>query len=353
MDNKKNTHLGRKILYALVIVMSGLIIFLNVAGIIGVWTVGRMINNATVTVFKIVENSAKDIQAATQKVDEVLERLQARTTEITDATQKISQNVTDKGLVLVLLPEEREQQLTENISSVRDTFGGIKESFTKAVELYRSIDEMPFVNLPSLSKDQLEKIEESVGQTQSQAETLRSEIADFRSGAADKIDKVESAANRLGETIQRGRDRVAQVNSKMAKLEAFSIRLQHDIPVVFNIIFVILSLLFAFVIWTQVEMIRQYATRWRFLGQDEKPALSTGEPSESVKPNPPAETPALPDDKPTKSVRSAKPIPPAEVPAPPAAKSTKPAKSSKPAKPVKPTKPAKSPKKQATPAKKK
>ena len=163
MNNKKNTHLGRKILYALVIVMSSLILLLNIAGIIGVWTVGRMVSNAAVAVFRIVENSAKEIQASAQKVDGVLERFQARTTEITDATRKISQNVTDKGLVLLLLPEEREQQLTENIGSVRDTFGGIKELFTKAVELYRSIDAMPFVNLPSLSEDQLKNIEESSG----------------------------------------------------------------------------------------------------------------------------------------------------------------------------------------------
>ena len=126
MNNKKNTHLGRKILYALVIVMSSLILLLNVAGIIGVWTVGRSLGNAAVAVFKVVENSAKDIQASALKVDGVLERFQAKTTEITDATQKISQNITDKGLVLVLLPEEREQQLIENIGSVRDTFGGIK-----------------------------------------------------------------------------------------------------------------------------------------------------------------------------------------------------------------------------------
>jgi hypothetical protein len=341
MNNKKNTHLGRKILYALVIVMSGLIIFLNIAGIIGVWTVGRMISNATVAVFNIVENSAKDIQAATHKVDGVLERLQARTTEITDATRKISANVTDKGLVLILLPEEREQQLTEYISSVRDTFSGIKESFTKAVELYRSIDEMPFVNLPSLSEDQLKNIEESVGQTTSQAETLRSEIADFRSGAADKIDKVESAANRLSETIQRDRDRIAQVDSRMAKLEAFSIRIQHDIPLIFNTIFVILSLLFAFVIWTQVEMIRQYAVRWRLLGQGEEPVTlpveTLAQPVAVVPPVMSVAPAVLSAEEPAKPAKSAKPVEKAS-PAKPAkaVKKSKPAKSAKVVKKTKP-----------------
>ena len=323
MNSKKNTHLGKKILYVLVIVMSSLIIFLNVAGIIGAWTVGRMVSNAAVTVFKIVENSAKEIQASAQKVDGVLERFQARTTEITDATRKISQNVADKGLVLLLLPEEREQQLTDNIGSVRDTFGGIKESFTKAVELYRSIDAMPFVNLPSLSEDQLKNIEETMGETQSQAETLRSEIADFRSGAADKIDKVEFAADRLGETIQRGRDRVAQVDSRMAKLAAFSIRMQHDIPIIIMILSVILSVILAYVIWTQFEIIRLYAANWRLLGQGEETVtLPVETPALPVAETPllPVAPPELPVEKPAKAAKSAK-----------AVKKTKPAKSAKPA----------------------
>jgi len=334
MNNKKNTHFGRKILYALVIAMSGLIIFMNVAGIIGVWTVGRSLGNAAVAVFKVVENSAKDIQTSARKVDGVLERFQAKTAEITDATQKISQNVNDKGLVLLLLPEEQEQQLTENIGSVRDTFGGIKESFTKAVELYRSIDEMPFVNLPSLSEDQLNNIEESVGETQSQAETLRSDIADFRSGAADKIDKVESAANKLGETIQRGRDRVAQVTSRMAKLEAFSIRMQHDIPIIMMIISVILSVILAYVIWTQVEIIRQYAAKWRLLGQGEETVILPVE----TPILPVAETPPLPAAPPTPSAaKPAKSVKKAGT-----AKSARPVKSTKAVKKAKPTKSAKS-----------
>jgi methyl-accepting chemotaxis protein len=326
MNNKKNSYLGKKILYAFVIIMCSLIIFTSAIGIIGVWTVGQSVGHAAVAVMKVVENSANDIQASIQKVDGVLERLQARTTEITDATQKLSENVSDKGLILVLLPEEREQQLTENMSSVRDTFGGIKESITSVLDLYRSIDAMPFINLPSLSEDQVNNIEESVGQTGTRVETLRSAIADFRSGATDKIDKVEAAANTLGESIQKARDRVAQVDSRMAKLEAFSIRMQHDIPVILNIISVIFSLLFAFVIWTQVEVIKQYMGNWRLLGQDEKPA-------EAPQPALPAETPA-------------KPALPAEKPA-------KTAKSTKNAKPTKSAKSAKSSKKKAQPAKKK
>lgn len=72
----------------------------------------------------------------------------------------------------------------------------------------------------------MQTIETSVDQTQAKAGVQRFEIADFRSGVTDKIDTVETVSNSLNEEIQSTRDEIAQVDSKMADLEALSIRLQ-------------------------------------------------------------------------------------------------------------------------------
>jgi DNA repair exonuclease SbcCD ATPase subunit len=280
MNNQKNTQLGKKILYSLVIAMSVLVLLLNTAGIVGLWMAGVPLSNAAVAALKVVENSAKAIQKSTGRVDDALAKLQGKVTDITDATQQISKNVSDKGLVLTLLPEEKEQQITKQAGSLRDTFNEIKGSVTTGLDLYRSIDAMPFINLPGLSTDQMNKIESSVAETQSQAETLRSEVAAFRSGASEKVDKVEAAASKLNEKIQSARDEVAKVNSKLTKLEEFSIRMQKKIPGIFITISVILTLIFAFVIWTQVEMVKKYLAYWRLLSQDEKPALPVENPAD-------------------------------------------------------------------------
>jgi hypothetical protein len=184
---------------------------------------------------------------------------------------------------------------------------------------------MPFINLPTLDKDQREQIDQALDQTQSQTGTLRSEIADFRSGVTDKVDKVEAAANKLNERIQNARDRVAKLDSKMAALKAFSIRMQHDIPIIFNTTFVILSLLFAFVVWTQVEMIRNYAARWRLLGQGEEsvtlPVETLAQPVAIEPLSIPVDAPAVsPTEEPAKPVKKASPAKPAKV-----VKKTKPA----------------------------
>lgn len=267
MNSETKSHLGKKILYALVIFLSCLIMLVSLAGIIGVWVIERPIAEAAVSVFKLVENTSVAVRQPIDRVDQTLTVLEAETTEIADASQQLSQNITDEGLVLVLLPEEKEQQLIETADSLRETFDAIRSSIATGLEFYHSISSIPFVNLPGLSEDQMDEIESSLGQTQELVTTLRSQIADFRAGVSDAIDKVETTANQLTEEIQGARQALAQVDSNLAELEALSIRLQEVIPGILVTVAVILTLLFVFVIFTQVEVILLYIARWRQLEQ--------------------------------------------------------------------------------------
>jgi hypothetical protein len=275
----QNQHLGKKILYGVVIALCVLVIVVNAALIIGVWAVEQPLSELAVATLQFVENTASVMQTYTASVDEVLENLQARTTVITVAAGRLGQSVADQGLILTLLPEEREQELGESTDSVRGTFGGVRESISRGVELYRAINRLPFVSLPTLDQDPVEELATSVDETRSGAEALRLSIAEYRSGQAEKIEKVEEAAAALGERIQRARDRVAMVDNRMAALEAGAVALQSKVVVVLATTAAILTLLLAFVIWTQVEMIRQYTERWGRLGQTQIPEPAAAKPS--------------------------------------------------------------------------
>ena len=267
MEKTKNSNLGKKILYGFVISLSSLILLLCLVGIIGVWVVERPLSDAAVTTMMVVENSTALVRQSGNKVDSALSVLQAKTAEITDATQQISQNVTDKGLAMVLLPEAQEQKLIETATSVQNTYEGVRESIATGLDLYRSINRIPFVSLPGPSADQMEKLDSSIAQIQTLVETLRSQLADFRSGVAVKIDKVAGAVNQVNDEITKVRDELSQLDAKLAALEAFSIRMQQIIPGALAALAVILTLIFAYVIFTQVEVIRLYVAHWQFLSQ--------------------------------------------------------------------------------------
>jgi hypothetical protein len=270
MVQKKNINLGKKILYGFVITLSGFIALLCLVGIIGVWVVKSPLSDAAVATMKVVETSTGLIRQSSSRIDSALNVLQLKTTEIANASQQISQNVTDKGLVMVLLPEAQEQKLIEIATSVQDTYNGVRESIAKGLDLYRSINRIPFVNLPGLSDDQMDKIDNSMSQIQSLVETLRSQMSDFRSGVAVKIDKLTGAVDLLNDEITKVRDVLSQLDAKLAGIEELSVRLQKVIPGVLVALAVVLSLVLAFLIFTQVEVIRLYVAHWRQLGQPQE-----------------------------------------------------------------------------------
>jgi hypothetical protein len=280
MDEKTNANAGKKILYAIVIVMSSLLILLSVAGILGVWLVERPLSDTAVAMLRVVEESTATTRAAINRTDQALVKLQGITTQVQDASQQLNQNVTDKGLVMVLLPEEQEQTLTKTAASVQDTFSNIRETIRNSLDLYRSINRLPFVSLPGLDENQVETIATSVEKTQALAGNLRKDIADFRSGVSSQVNKLTGTADQLNNEITQGRDRLAQLDTRLAALGDLAIRLQQVIPGVLLALAVILSLIFAFLIFTQVEVIRLYVDHWRLLGtsQETNPPDSLAQP---------------------------------------------------------------------------
>jgi methyl-accepting chemotaxis protein len=267
MENNNNRHTGKKILYTIVIVICSLIVLLNAAGIIGVWMVQRPITDTAVNILRIVHDTSGTVRQGISRVDDTLAILEAGTTEIAKNSQQLSQNVTDKGLVMVLLPEEKEQQLSNNADEIKVTFEGVRESIAKGMDLYRSVNSLPFVSLPILSNDQMGDIESTVTNIQDSVSNLRSTITDFRSGVSGGIDKVEITASNLSSEIGRGRESLDQLDTKLVALELQSNRLQEVIPCLLVILAVLLSVILAFVIFTQVEVIRLYVARWQLLSQ--------------------------------------------------------------------------------------
>lgn len=266
MQTKSSHQLGKKILYGLVIALCAIVILVSATGVVGAWAIRRPVSEAAVAILIVIEDTADAAQQVTDRVTQATDKLQMVTTELESVSDKISQNVTDQGLVLTLLPEEQEQKLVEAAESVREAFTGIQQTISAALELYRSIDRLPFVNLPAPDPEQVQKIESSITKFEESAATLRASIADFRAGVTTKIDQVTEALGLLNDEVQRVQAGLVGLNTRLAELEAFASRLQEVIPPALTILAVVATLFLAFLIYTQVEVIRLFITRWRSLG---------------------------------------------------------------------------------------
>jgi chromosome segregation ATPase len=234
--------------------------------IAGIWISERALSNSVVQIMGAVGNVTESLRQATKEVDQKLERMQGVTNFISTASAKLSQKVIDEGVFLTLLPDEKQQNLAELSTSVKEAISPLRDMLSAGLVIYRSIDQLPFVSLPAPSQDQVDKITQSAGEVQSAADSLEAEIASFRSGAGRQIGKVQTGADMLTARLGESRDRLASLDARLAIAQESLVQLQETALRVLALVSVLFTLLMAWVIYSQVELLRLYGRRWKVAG---------------------------------------------------------------------------------------
>jgi hypothetical protein len=255
-----------RIWYGTAMFISGLMLLLCALGIVGVWIVESVLADTTVQVITAVGNVTESLRQATQVVDQKVERMQSVSIFVSTAVTELSQKVTDQGVLKLLLPEEKEQNLADTASSIKESVGPLRSLLSAGLTTYRTIDKMPFVDLPGPSQEQIDKVEAVGGTIQSTADDLRSQIADFRSGVSNQVDKVGSAADALNSRVGEFRNLLAGLDARLAVVQESLVQLQKTILQALVLVSILITLLLAWVIYSQVELLRLYRNRWKAAG---------------------------------------------------------------------------------------
>lgn len=281
----KQRFIGRKIWFGFAITLSVLVILVSVAGVVGTWVVGNTLSSVTTQVLLVVENTADGLSTIVERIDLEVAELEEITTGMSDATKQIGQNVTDQGLILTLLPEEREQNTTARADEVRRNINSTGEALKNGLELYRSIDSLPFVSLPKLEKESFTRVEQAIADLQGAIQDVTQEIRDFRGGVSKNIGKVTALLVDITTRLAEIRQNLAKINSNLEALQDLVARWRSMIPILFTSLSIIVTLLFIWLIYTQVEIIRLYVNRWKGLNGEDVMALPDEEPTDSDLPD--------------------------------------------------------------------
>jgi methyl-accepting chemotaxis protein len=286
---------GRRIWYGIAIFLACLVVLISAAGIIGVWVTQSALSSSIVQLLDSVSNITGSLRQTTQTVDQKLASMQDIASSISTASESLSQQVADQGLIKLLLPEEQTTQLSELSTSVKEAITTLQDTLTSIQTIYQTIDSIPFVNLPSPSQEQIDKVSQSITTIQSAVDEVTNAITTFRAGASEKISLVTQAVDQLNGKLTEARNNLAELDSLMANVQDKLAQLQQTVVVALVLLAILESVFLVWVIYTQVEVIRLYALRWRASGAAaaiEAPA----EPTKTSKDELPGEAgPSAPD----------------------------------------------------------
>jgi uncharacterized phage infection (PIP) family protein YhgE len=164
-----------------------------------------------------------------------------------------------------LLPEEREQKLVTQVDELQQNLDSFLEVLKTGLEMYQAIDNLPFISLPKPQQETVTNLEQNIADVRGTVQQVMMGIQEFRDGVSDEIGRVtgllDDITARLGET----RQNLAQINSNLEALQDLAVRLRSQVTLIFTLISIISTLLLAWLIYTQVEIIRLYIQRWKGL----------------------------------------------------------------------------------------
>lgn len=261
----QSTHVGRKIWYGAVITLSVLVLLFSAVGVVGTWVLQSKLSDTTVALLQTAENIAGKAQQLIAQIEEPLGEVQQLSTDVAEASTTLSQSVQDEGLLRLLLPPEQEQKLVDLASKAQDTLATIHEVLTTAANLYQAIDKIPFISLPTPDLEKVRAVEQSVSEIRLTIEELKGRVAEVRAGAADKIGVVTDIATGISNKMVEVLDTLAVLDTELEGFKQTLAGVREAVPTVFAVLALLITLLLAYVGYTQVEVIRLFVLRWRSL----------------------------------------------------------------------------------------
>jgi hypothetical protein len=262
------------------IAMSILVLILSIVGIFGVWYSTLTASRMVVRLLSGVEKTALGLQSG-------LENSQARLTkmvEITDAMQtattQVSQNISDKGLVLSLFPEKQDSELLANVRAVQDTLKTVRGTLTGLMDTYRAINSLPFVKLPGPDESQLKAAKDGVDKITTLVDQLTTFTGSLRSGASGGFEQAATAIGEIKTALTDLQARLDKAKTGLINLQAAAKQAQNVIPTLLTLMAIFFTLFLIWVAYTQYVVMQLFLANWRQAGQLDAGAAPQASPVE-------------------------------------------------------------------------
>jgi chromosome segregation ATPase len=246
----------KRVLSVTAIILSGLVILLCAAGVIGAWASSGTIIEAGTKLLTGAEKAAGAVQAGLQSINNELGNLEEDISTIEEATAQLSQNISDKGLVLVLLPTAREEKLTNTLAAIKDTLATAEQMLSSVVDTLSFIDSLPFVELPKPDPETVAAVSEKVEKLNTATNNARARMQEARDNSTGAAQKVSDAMGEISNDITATRIEIKARSEKVADTQASLSDLKDSLPFWVYLGAFVITLLLGLIIYTQVLIIQ-------------------------------------------------------------------------------------------------
>ncbi len=246
----------KRVLSVTTIILCGIVILLSAAGVIGAWaTTGKVIEAGT-KLLTGAEKAAGAVQIGLKSIDKELKNLEEDTATIQEAAAQLSQNISDKGLVMVLLPPAREEKLTNTIGAIEDALNTAELMISSLIDTLSFIDGLPFVELPKPEPETVSSIAAKVEKLNTSIDNANARMQEARDNSAGAAQRVSDAVGEINKDIETARSEVDTRSEQVAATQELLTSLKQSFPTWVYVSALLITLILGWVIYTQVLIIQ-------------------------------------------------------------------------------------------------
>lgn len=263
---------GRKMWIWTALVISALILLLLVGGLAGTWVVRNVLDDIVTAGLTAVHDVAGVGREQTAKINGFVGELRGKIGEVEVAVGQVAQNVQDQGLIVTLLPPEKEQELqdvADRITEAVDSIAGVVEA---AVGVWDALDSIPFIDMPQLEPERAARLEAGVGEIATSVDQLATDIQAFRDGSAETIGTVAQAANQVNTRLGTTENNLTALDAELANVQTRAMALIDLFRLVATITALVTTLILAWLIYALIILMRRYWGEWQSRTTSGKPA---------------------------------------------------------------------------------
>jgi septal ring factor EnvC (AmiA/AmiB activator) len=246
----------KRVLSVTTIILSGLVILLCAAGLIGAWASSGKIIAAGTTLIGAAQKGATALQVGLQSVDRRLKSLEEDTQTIQDATTQLSQNISDKGLVLVLLPPAKEEKLTNTVGAIKDALTTAEQTLSSLIDTLTFIDSLPLISVPKPDPDTVSAVAARVDKLNTTIDNTRARMQEARDNSAGAAQKISDATGEVNNAITEIRSELDARSQKLSATQDSLSSFAQSLPFWVYLGTLLVTLVLGWVIYTQVLIIQ-------------------------------------------------------------------------------------------------
>lgn len=257
----------KRILAAIVIAISILVLVLSLAGVVGTWIARSQLASSLVGIVTRAE-------AGASVVNQGLDRLDAAFTEARDQVVAVEQDVQALGAdveqnkpLVTAISDKLGIGLGPLIDSVRETMTTIREAVAAVNSAIEAINAIPFVSVPVPEMETVKKLSEDVENLRTEVQNVRTAMDERRSEIIQgAVSVITTPTSRIGSTLGEMQAAVSGYSLQLGVVQKGLSNLSSTIERGLTWLAVILTLILLWIVLSQIGLL---VLGWRFFsGQD-------------------------------------------------------------------------------------